>query len=102
MVPSKWRVVIVPGAGPGSGWLPCGIASAGCGWACAMDKIEVNTNMASRNSFLMAARVPEGCVFGKVQGYHRAVGEALSQGALRLELRQPVRFQPAIQPTRLS
>src|SRR5262249_51999983 len=37
--------------------------------ACAMDKIEVNTNTASKKSFLMAASVLIG-VFLEVQGYH--------------------------------
>jgi hypothetical protein len=39
-----------------------------------MGKIEMNTNMASRNSFLMAASVLKG-VFWKVQGYHCTVAK---------------------------
>src|SRR5690242_673486 len=61
MVPSKWGVVAVPGAAPAAGWLSRGIAAVGCGCACEInDKIGVNTNVASKNGFLMVARVLKG------------------------------------------
>src|SRR6478609_11349516 len=79
MVPSKWGVVTVSGAGLAAGWLSRVIAAAGCGCACAInDKIEVNTNVASKSGFLIAASVLKGGDFWNVQGYHCTAARALS------------------------
>src|SRR5215467_876188 len=59
-----------------------------------MDKIEVNTNMASKNGFLMAASVLKG-VFLEVQGYHcNCWRSSFPRSRATVELRKSVRFRP--------